>query len=96
MILEKREAIKYGVPLVLAMALVAAVIMLGLASQNPDGFEWTLFNFAGISEPEGGFQGIWAFLGETTVAQVATGIIGIVLLLIMGYGFFWAASRKSK
>lgn len=88
--------IKYGMPLVLAIALVTAVIMLGLASQNPDGFEWTLFSFAGFPEPEGGFQGIWAFLGQTTVAEVATGIIGIVVLLAMGYAFFWVTSRKSK
>jgi hypothetical protein len=94
--MERREVTKYIVPLVLATVLVTAVIMLGLASQNPDGFEWSLFDFAGIAEPEGGFQGIWAFLGETTVAEVATGIIGIIALLILGYLFFWVTSRKSE
>jgi hypothetical protein len=94
--MARSEIIKYGAPLVLAIVLVTAVIMLGLASQNPDGFEWTLFDFAGISEPAGGFQGIWAFLGETTVTEVATGMIGIVTLLILGYSFFWATSRKNE
>jgi hypothetical protein len=94
--MTRSEIIKYGAPLVLAIVLVTAVIMLGLASQNPDGFEWTLFDFVGVAKPEGGFQGIWAFLGETTVAEVATGMIGIVTLLVLGYAFFWITSRKSE
>lgn len=94
--MDRREATRFLIPLVLAIALVTAVIMLGLASQNPDGFEWSLFDFAGVTEPEGGFQGIWAFLGQTTVVEVATGIIGIVTLLILGYAFFWITSRKSE
>jgi ABC-type glycerol-3-phosphate transport system permease component len=94
--MERREVIKYGVPLALAVVLVTAVIMLGLASQNPDGFEWSLFEFAGINEPDSGFQGIWAFLGESTVVEVATGIIGIVALLVLGYAFFWITSRRSE
>jgi hypothetical protein len=96
MTMERSEMIKYGIPVILAIILVTGVIMLGLASQNPDGFEWTLFDFAGITEPEGGFPGIWAFLGESTVVEVATGIIGIVVILILGYGFFYIASRRSK
>jgi hypothetical protein len=96
MTMERSEVIKYGIPVILAIVLVTAVIMLGLASQNPDGFEWTLFDFAGISEPEGGFQGIWAFLGESTVVEVATGIIGIVVIFTLGYGFFYITSRRSK
>ena len=57
--MDRKEAIRYGLPLTLVIIIVLSVIVLGVASQNPDGFEWSLFDFAGISEPEGGFEGIW-------------------------------------
>jgi len=93
--MDRKEAIKFGIPLIVVIVLVSAVIILGLASQNPDGFEWSLFNFAGIGEPEGGFEGIWAFLGDGIAVEVFTGLIGIVAILILGYAFFWMTSRKS-
>ena len=93
--MDRKEAIKYGLPLTFVIVIVSIVILLGLASQNPDGFEWSLFNFAGISEPEGGFEGIWAFLGEGLVVDLTTGIIGIVAILILGYIVFWITSRKA-
>jgi ABC-type glycerol-3-phosphate transport system permease component len=94
--MDRNEAARYGIPLVLAIVLVTAVIVLGLASQNPDGFEWSLFDFAGITEPTGGFEGIWAFLGNSTIVDVMTGIIGIIAILFLGYAFFWVTSRKTK
>jgi ABC-type glycerol-3-phosphate transport system permease component len=94
--MERKEAIRYGIPLVLAIVIVTAVILLGLASQNPDGFEWSLFDFAGVTEPTGGFEGIWSFLGTSSVVDAMTGIIGIVVILLLGYGFFWITSRKQS
>jgi len=94
--MDRKEAIRYGLPLTLAIVVVSAVIVLGVASQNPDGFEWSLFDFAGVSEPEGGFEGIWAFLGEGVAVDLITGIIGIVAIFILGYGLFWMTSRKAE
>ncbi len=93
--MDREEAIRYGTPLVLAVSIVTAVVILGAASQNPDGFEWSLFDFAGVTEPEGGFGGIWSFLGKGVVVDVATGVIGIIAILLLGYGFFWVVSRRS-
>jgi len=92
--IDRKEVIRFLIPLLLAAAIVTVVVILGVASQNPDGFEWSLFDFAGVTEPEGGFGGIWSFLGEGVVVDVATGIIGIVAVLLLGYGFFWVISRR--
>ena len=90
------EARKYLLPLIAVIIVVSLVIVLGIASQNPDGFEWSLFDFAGIEEPEGGFGGIWSFLGDGVAVDLFTGVIGIVAILILGYAFFWITSRKSE
>lgn len=94
--MDRSEVRKYILPLIAVIIIVSFVIVLGIASQNPDGFEWSLFNFAGIQEPDGGFGGIWAFLGEGVAVDLTTGVIGIVAILILGYAFFWMTSRKSK
>lgn len=94
--MNRKESLRYTIPLVLVIIIVTSVILLGVASQNPDGFEWALFDFAGVAEPEGGFAGIWAFLGEGVLVDAITGIIGIIAVLIIGYGFFRLASRKTE
>ena len=94
--MDRKETIRYVIPLILVIAIVTAVILLGAASQNPDGFEWALFDFAGVGEPEGGFEGIWAFLGEGVSVEIFTGITGIVAILLLGYGLFWLTSRKTE
>lgn len=94
--MERNEAIKYLLPLVVVIVIVTSVIVFGLASQNPDGFEWAVFDFAGITEPEGGFEGIWAFLGEGIVIEAITGIISILAIFLLGYGFFKLTARKSE
>jgi hypothetical protein len=94
--MDRSEARRYLLPLIAVIIIVSLVIVLGIASQNPDGFEWSLFDFAGITEPEGGFGGIWSFLGEGVAVEIFTGIIGIVAILILGYAFFWLTSRKSE
>ncbi|MFW9844971.1 MAG: hypothetical protein ACFFEV_10375 [Candidatus Thorarchaeota archaeon] len=94
--MELGEARKYLLPLIAVVVVVSLVIILGIASQNPDGFEWSLFDFAGVEEPEGGFGGIWSFLGEGVAVDLFTGVIGIVAILILGYAFFWITSRKSE
>lgn len=93
--MDRTEIIRVGTPLILSLAIVAVVILFGLASQNPDGFEWSLFDYAGVTEPEGGFEGIWSFLGEGMIVDVATGIIGILAILFLGYALFRITSRKS-
>ncbi|TFH06720.1 MAG: hypothetical protein E4H14_10180 [Candidatus Thorarchaeota archaeon] len=94
--MDRNEIIKYALPLIIAIALVTAIIILGMASQNPDGFEWSLFNFAGVDEPESGFDGIWAFLGDGAAIEAVTGIISILAILFIGYGFFWLFARKTE
>ncbi|UCE09866.1 MAG: energy-coupling factor ABC transporter permease [Candidatus Thorarchaeota archaeon] len=69
------------VPVAASIILVVFAIMTGLASVNPDGFEWALFEFAGVPEPEVGYAGLWSFLAESSIADVFTGSIGILLLL---------------
>jgi hypothetical protein len=82
--------------LLVVMGLLALVILAGLASQNPDGFEWAVFDFAAIMEPEGGFAGIWAFLGEGPLVDLLTGTVGVLVVLGLACLLFWVASRKSK
>lgn len=94
--MDRKEMIKYALPLVVVVIIVSAVIVLGLASQNPDGFEWSLFEFAGVTEPEGGFEGIWVFLGEGVTIEVMTSIVSIIVILLVGYGVFWLFSRKNQ
>lgn len=94
--MDRKETIRYGLPLILAIVIVTAIILLGFASPNPDGFEWALFDFAGVGEPEGGFEGIWSFLGEGAGVEIFTGITGIAAILILGYGFFWLNARKTE
>jgi cobalt/nickel transport system permease protein len=76
-----------------SMVLVAVVILLGLASENPDGFEWALFIFAGVSEPEHGFEGVWSFLSEGQFTDILTGSIGILVAVSLGYLIFKRASK---
>ncbi|MGY5879601.1 MAG: PDGLE domain-containing protein [Candidatus Thorarchaeota archaeon] len=94
--MDRKETLRFGIPLILAITIVTAIILLGVASQNPDGFEWALFDFAGVGEPEGGFEGIWSFLGEGVDVEIFTGITGIVAILLIGYGFFWLNARKTE
>ncbi len=94
--MDRKETIRYVIPLILVITIVTAVILVGAASQNPDGFEWALFDFAGVGEPEGGFEGIWSFLGEGVGVEIFTGVTGIVAILLLGYGLFWLTSRKTE
>ena len=94
--MERSKQLKFVIPIVVVLvAAISLVILTGLASENPDGFEWALFEFAGVEEPEGGFEGIWSFLGEGPLVDVVTGSIGILLVLIIGYIFFRVTSRKN-
>ena len=91
-----KEMMRYLIPLIAVIIIVTSVIIFGLASQNPDGFEWSFFHFAGISFPTGGFEGIWGFLGESVYARALEGIIGISIVLVLGFVFFKMASRKTE
>ncbi|MGQ4910831.1 MAG: energy-coupling factor ABC transporter permease [Candidatus Thorarchaeota archaeon] len=92
---QERWITRQIVPLLLtAVAIVAFVILTGLASGNPDGFEWALFIFAGVSEPEGTFDGLFAFLGSNPVIDVVTGLVGILAALGLAYLVFTLVSRK--
>ena len=94
--MERSKQIKIMIPIVVILVVVISIVILaGLASENPDGFEWALFEFAGVEEPEGGFAGIWSFLGEGPLVDVLTGSIGILVVLVIGYIFFKVTSRKN-
>lgn len=94
--MEQNESAKFVLPIVVVLiAIVSVVILGGLASGNPDGFEWSLFDYAEVVEPKGGFEGIWSFLGEGPVVDVITGVIGIVGVLLLGYLLFRLTSRRN-
>jgi len=95
--LEREQIVRFVIPAVVGIIiLVSFIVLLGLASGNPDGFEWVLFDYAGVPEPEGGFEGIWSFLGEGPIVDVFTGAVGIIMVLIAGYALFWITSRKTE
>ncbi len=94
--MERNESAKFVLPIVVVLiAIVSIVILGGLASGNPDGFEWSLFDYAEVTEPEGSFEGIWSFLGEGLVVDVITGVVGIVGVLLLGYLLFRLTSRRN-
>ena len=93
--MEKNTYTKFVIPVVVVLvAIISVVILSGLASENPDGFEWALFDFAGVAEPEGGFPGLFSFLGEGPLVDVLTGAVGIVIVLFIGLLIFKVTSRK--
>ncbi len=83
------------VTVMITVTLASLAIFSGLASSNPDGFEWALFDFAGILEPEISFTGIWSQFGEGPVIDVVTGSIGIILALSLGVLLFRRTSHDS-
>ena len=87
---------RYVIPvLVTSVVLVVFLVLAGLASENPDGFEWALFIFAGVPEPELAFEGLFSFLEAGPFADVLTGLIGIAIALAIGYLVFSYLGRKS-
>ena len=95
--MDRNTAFKVIIPVtVVLIAIISILILTGLASANPDGFEWALFDWAGIEEPEGGFGGIFSFLGEGQIMDTVTGGIGIIAILIIAYLFFKFTSRKTQ
>ena len=94
--MDRNTILRFVIPAIIVLfAIISVLILTGLASESPDGFEWSLFDWAGISEPEGGFGGIFAFLGEGPLVDVVTGGIGIVLILVIAYLFFKFTSRRT-
>ena len=94
--MAQKEGIRYAIVVaVVVTAILTAIILLGLASQAPDGFEWSLFEFAGIPEPEPFYPGIWSFLGEGAAIEAIAGAIGVFLVLIIGYLLFTLLSRRA-
>ncbi|MFW9799130.1 MAG: energy-coupling factor ABC transporter permease [Candidatus Thorarchaeota archaeon] len=79
----------------ITIVLVAVAVLSGFASSNPDGFEWTLFDLAGVPEPEGGFAGIWFSIGEGPILDVVTGSIGILAVFGLGILAFRRVSNHS-
>jgi hypothetical protein len=95
--MDRHTLLRVVLPVVIVLiAIISFLILTGLASENPDGFEWSLFYWAGITEPEGGFGGIFAFLGEGPTADVIAGGIGIVAILIIAYFLFKLMARKAE
>ncbi|MFQ5831817.1 MAG: energy-coupling factor ABC transporter permease [Candidatus Thorarchaeota archaeon] len=80
---------------IISIVLVAVAVLSGFASSNPDGFEWALFDLAGVPEPEGGFTGIWLSFGEDPILDVVTGSIGILAVLGLGILAFRRISNHS-
>jgi energy-coupling factor transporter transmembrane protein EcfT len=73
---------------IVTVTLVSLAILTGFASGNPDGFEWALFEFAGVPEPDGGFPGLWLTFGEGPFVDLVTGSIGILAVLGLGFLVF--------
>lgn len=95
--MERDTLYRFVLPAVVVLiVIISVVIFTGLASENPDGFEWALFEWAGVSEPESGYSGLFAFLGEGPAVDVLTGSIGIILVLVLAYAFFKYTSRNAE
>lgn len=95
--MDRNTVVRIIIPVIVLLTVVISVLVVsGLASENPDGFEWALFDWAGIHEPEGGFVGIFSFLGEGPLVDAVTGGIGIIAILIIAYLFFKFTSRKTQ
>jgi len=95
--MDRHTLLRVIFPVVIVLtAIISFLILTGLASDNPDGFEWSLFHWAGFAEPEGGFGGIFAFLGESRATDIVAGGTGIVLVLIIAYLFFKLTARKTE
>ncbi len=80
--------------LVFSLVLISSIILLGFASENPDGFEWAIFEYAGVPEPEHGFDGIWSFLGENQFVNAFTGSVGIIAVLGLAFLIFRRSSQE--
>ncbi len=95
--MERDMLLKVIIPtIIILVAITTFLILTGLASENPDGFEWALFDWAGVSEPESGYQGLFAFLGEGPLVDVITGALGIIIVLVIAYLFFRYTSGKAE
>jgi cobalt/nickel transport system permease protein len=81
--------------LVFSLILISSVILFGLASENPDGFEWVIFEYAGVPEPEHGFDGFWSFLGENQLVNAFTGSVGIIAVLGLAFLIFRKSSQEA-
>ncbi|MFX1415633.1 MAG: energy-coupling factor ABC transporter permease [Promethearchaeota archaeon] len=92
---REKQLIPLVATAIVTIALVSLAILTGFASGNPDGFEWALFEFAGIPEPDGGFPGLWLTLGEGPLADLVTGAIGILVVLGLGFLVFRRISHES-
>ena len=82
--------------IIILVALTTILIVTGLASDSPDGFEWALFEWAGVTEPDGGYEGVFSFLGEGPSVDAITGGIGIVAILLLAFLFFRYSSRREE
>lgn len=82
--------------IIILVAITTVLILTGLASESPDGFEWALFDWAGVTEPEGGYEGVFSFLGEGSSVDAITGGIGIVAILLITFLFFRYSSRREE
>ncbi|MHA2395153.1 MAG: energy-coupling factor ABC transporter permease [Candidatus Thorarchaeota archaeon] len=92
---SKKRIIRQTVPVIAAsIILVAIMILAGLASENPDGFEWALFVFAGITEPTHSFEGVWSFLAAGPFTDLITGTIGVMIAVGLGFLIFRRTSKK--
>ncbi|MHA2058257.1 MAG: energy-coupling factor ABC transporter permease [Candidatus Thorarchaeota archaeon] len=91
---SKRTIIRQTVPVIaVSIILVVIMIVVGIASENPDGFEWALFVFAGIAEPAQGFDGVWSFLANGQFTDVITGSLGILAVVALGFLIFRRTSK---
>ncbi len=82
--------------LVVVAGLMSIVILTGLASQDPDGFEWSLFEYGGVPEPESWFTGIWSFLAEGPLTDLVIGITGIFFVMVLTVLAFSYLSRRDR
>jgi len=95
--MNRDTLLKVVLPTIIILVVITTVLILtGIASENPDGFEWALFEWAGVTEPEGGYEGIFSFLGEGPLVDAITGGIGIVAILLIAFLFFRYSSRREE
>lgn len=93
--MQREDILKFVIPTIVVIVLILSIVILGgLASSNPDGFEWAFFQFANATEPESGFEGMWAFLGEGPMVELFTGAVGVLIVFVLGLVLFKVVAKR--
>jgi hypothetical protein len=94
--MAKIEGMRYAMLFALVLvAILSVIVLFELASSAPDGFEWSLFEFVGIEEPEPWYAGLWSFMEEGPVTDAIAGAVGVFLVLFLAHILFTQLAKRT-